>query len=421
MGNSSSQSKSPGIISRVFCCSAPSARPTDLRDTVLLNDNIKSKYSTLIQANFRGYLIRKKYNMKPNDFEKLCQVVDTDYSTEKYENNPKIIRLQSLLPKFELNEKEKFLIESSLGCKHVALSYFDGSLYKGFINAKWHREGYGILYTADNSIYEGFFKDNHMEGRGRLYSNDGYVYDGEFYNNMFNGFGKLISLDGVVYRGTWKNDKQSGYGEETYIDGSSYSGYFINGKKNGKGKFTWKNENNYEGNFVNDELNGFGVYRWKDGKIYGGNWINHKMEGVGLFRWPDKKKYIGNYKNDMKSGFGIFYSTDGKRFEGFWKEGKQHGKGCIVNNERRTYVEYYEGKKIKVINEEKEAKEVNDEIEKAKSKIDIIKYIQMEKDLIGNVSFIKKNSIKTDSQSTNAISFIEDKGKKDLQSSKNGI
>ena len=80
------------------------------------------------------------------------------------------------------------------------------------------------------------------------------------------------------------------------------------------------------------------------------------MEGIGIFIWPDKKKYIGNYVNDMKSGFGIFYSTEGKRFEGFWKEGKQHGKGCIVNNERRTYVEYYEGKNIKVITEENEAK-----------------------------------------------------------------
>ena len=418
--NSSNLESQPNIIQKAFCCGIHCHRPNEFRDTVLIGDNLKCKNITLLQAAFRGYRIRKLYHIKPNDFEKLCQVVDTDYSTEKFDNNPKIIRLQGLLPKFELNEKEKFIIESSINQKNVTLSYFDGSIYKGFINSKWQREGYGVLYLADNSIYEGFFRDNKMEGRGRLYSNDGYAYDGEFKDNMFNGFGKLISLDGVVYRGTWKNDKQNGYGEETYIDGSSYAGCFINGKKNGKGKFTWKNENCYEGNFVNDELTGFGVYRWKDGKIYCGNWIKHKMEGVGLFIWPDKKKYIGNYSNDMKNGFGIFFSTEGKKFEGFWKEGKQNGIGYIENNlYRRTYVEYQEGKKIRVINDPNECRDINDAIEQEKSKIEVSKYLLMEKELLDNTCH-KVSSLKSDSLNTNAFSTGEGKNKKELIN-KNGL
>ena len=370
------------IFSRVFCCTK-SPTVHDANDIVYIaDDNIKNTYAIKIQAYFRGHITRSKVNILSQNYKKLCKEVPLDYPTTTLDANPTIMHLRSLVPPFQLNEKEKFIIESSQN-KHLALTYNDGSLYKGYVNMKYQRDSYGRLYCADNSVYEGFFKDNRMEGRGVLYSIDGYVYDGEFINGLFHGFGKLVSLNGVVYRGSWKNDMQNGYGEETYVDGSSYCGYFVNGKKNGKGRFVWNTRNSYEGMFVNDELTGYGVYRWKEGKIYMGNWLKHKMEGVGLFIWPDGKKYIGNYKNDMKDGFGIFYSID-KRYEGAWKNGKQHGKGVIVhNNGRVIYIEYYEGMKVRIIDNDMEIKEISGFIEEEKRKVGVERYVKLSQELIG--------------------------------------
>ena len=368
------------IFSKAFCCTKYNIIQ-DANDTVYIADNIKQSSAIKIQSLFRGYLARSKVNILSQNYKNLCKEVPFDFPTNTLDSNPTIIHLQSLIPKFKLNEKETFIIQSSHN-KQTALTYSDGSLYKGYINTKYQRDSYGKLYLNDNSIYEGFFKENRMEGRGILYSVDGYVYDGEFLNGLFHGFGKLVSLNGVVYRGNWKNDMQNGYGEESYVDGSSYCVYFVKGKKNGKGKFVWNTRNSYEGMFVNDELTGFGVYRWKDGKVYMGNWLKHKMEGVGLFIWSDGKKYIGNYKNDMKDGFGIFYSID-KRYEGTWKDGKQHGKGIIVhNNGKVIYIEYYEGKKVRIVEQQNEITNINEVIEEEKTKIDIERYLKAVNELM---------------------------------------
>lgn len=396
MGITNNKSDSKSSF-RMVCCLRPSIKRNEFNGTIDISDNVKSKFATLIQSVFRGYRARKNMRYQLTDYSKLCQIVNDDYSTEKFDKNPKILQLQSLLPPFVLDDREKFFIESTTQTKHVALLYFDGSIFKGYINHNWQREGFGKLYLPGNSIYEGFFRRNYMEGRGRLYSIDGYVYDGYFYNSMFCGFGKLMSLDGLVYRGEWKDDKQNGYGNEQYSDGSNYAGNFVNGKKNGEGTFTWKNGNYYKGSFVDGELTGFGTYRWIDGRIYCGNWLNHKMEGPGLFIWPDKKKYIGNYSNDMKSGFGIFYSSDGKRFEGFWKNGKQNGKGVVINGtNKRTFFEYLEGQKIKALTDEVEIKCVEDEIEKGKKKIDLEKFLRLARefsDLIKSQDSRSLNSI----------------------------
>ena len=193
----------------------------DISDTVYITENIKQSSATKIQSLFRGYLVRCKVNTLSQNYKNLCKEVPFDFPTHTLDSNPTMIRLQLLLPKFKLNEKETFIIQSSPN-KQTALRYSDGSLYKRYINTKYQRDSYGKLYLNDNSIYEGFSKENRMEGRGILYSIDGYVYGREFLNGLFHGFGKLVSLNGVVYGGNWKNDVQNGHGEESYVDGSSY-------------------------------------------------------------------------------------------------------------------------------------------------------------------------------------------------------
>ena len=367
----------------------------------IIDEQQKNQNITLIQSYFRGYQIRKLYKMTPIEKKNLCQEIPFSYSTQKYDSNEKILKLRSLLPKFELTEKEKFEIESN-SYKKIALLYFDNTIYKGYVNNKNLRYGYGVLYYPSSTIYEGFFKNNKMEGRGRLYCIDGYLYDGDFHDNYFFGFGKLISLDGGFYRGNWENDKQNGYGEETYIDGSMYNGFYFNGKKRGNGKFIWKNGNYYEGEFYEDEITGIGTYHWKDGRIYYGHWIKHKMEGIGIFIWPDMKMYIGNYKNDVKNGFGVFFAINNKKYEGFWKDGKQHGKGVVTNSlQKKIYMEYYEGKKIRIINDAEEIEKIDLEIVKNKNIINVDKYLDYSNELIKK---IKKESIKdNNSEISNGI------------------
>ena len=309
------------------------------------------------------------------DLSKQVKEIPITYSTEVQESNPKILQLKNLLPKFELNEKEKYILNISNTLKTIGLQYPGNSIYKGTINSKYQRDGYGKLFLPDGSIYEGFFKENKMEGRGRLLNIDGFVYDGEFKNCLANGYGKYIGLDGTIYKGSWINDKQNGIGEESYNDLSHYIGNFKDGKKNGKGKFFFPKGNLYEGNFINNEIKGEGIYKWKDGRVYMGNWLDNHMNGYGIFCWPDKKKYYGNYLYNNKHGFGIFYWSDGHKFEGFWKNGKQHGFGIVTQDNNTLYGEWYEGKHVKNITNKEDIENINRMINEKKKEKEYIEFL----------------------------------------------
>ena len=322
---------------KFFCCSKK-GETDSLTKEISLDISNQSKQAILIQSIFRGYSIRKNL-FNSNQIKE----VSIDYSTEQFENNSMITKLNHLLPKFELTDKEEYEINNTSN-KIMAILYPNKSVYKGMINSKGQREGFGKYYMADGSIYKGFFKNNKMEGRGRIVNINGFIYEGEFKNGRSNGYGKFFALDGTCYKGTWLNDKQNGIGNEIYPDGSCYNGNFKDGKKNGSGKLIFKNKNIFEGNFVDNYINGEGAFYWKDGRIYIGKWNNNKMNGYGIFIWPDKKKYYGNYINNAKEGYGIFFWNDGHKYEGFWKEGKQNGYGIISGNESTKYGFWSDGK-----------------------------------------------------------------------------
>ena len=322
---------------KFFCCSKK-GETDSLTKEISLDTSNQSKQAILIQSIFRGYSIRKNL-FNSNQIKE----VSIDYSTEQFENNSMITKLNHLLPKFELTDKEEYEINNTSN-KIMAILYPNKSVYKGMINSKGQREGFGKYYMADGSIYKGFFKNNKMEGRGRIVNINGFIYEGEFKNGRSNGYGKFFALDGTCYKGTWLNDKQNGIGNEIYPDGSCYNGNFKDGKKNGSGKLIFKNKNIFEGNFVDNYINGEGAFYWKDGRIYIGKWNNNKMNGYGIFIWPDKKKYYGNYINNAKEGYGIFFWNDGHKYEGFWKEGKQNGYGIISGNESTKYGFWSDGK-----------------------------------------------------------------------------
>ena len=349
-----------------------------------------TKYIILIQSIFRGYLTRKEF-----DNNKQIKEVSIDYSTEKFDTNPIIIRLSHLFPKFELTDKEEYEINNTSN-KIIAVLYQNKSIYKGMVNSRGQREGFGKYYLPDGSIYKGFFCNNKMEGRGRIININGFVYEGEFKNGHSNGYGKYIALDGTTYKGTWLNDKQNGIGNEIYPDGSFYSGNFKNGKKNGNGKLVFKDKNIFEGNFFNNDINGEGAFYWKDGRIYIGNWKENKMNGYGIFIWPDKKKYYGNYINNLKEGFGCFYWNDGHKYEGFWKEGKQHGYGIMSGNKDDKYGYWINGKLQSKINDDVAIKFINQTINNTKIQKDYSEFLlniqKYEKQITDGFSSLDTNS-----------------------------
>ena len=205
-----------------------------------------------LQAIYKGYIYRKKRKLCAGSVSNFSinnglgsgdnffmqdkkPGVEVSFTTEpQQEMNSKIIKLKELLAPFELNEKETFMLKNNY-LRRYAFLYNDNSLYKGYYNKDWQREGYGVYYLPDSSIYEGFFKGNNIEGRGRLINSDGFCYEGDFLDNKANGFGKYISLDGITYLGYWKNEKQHGFGEEIYPDGSRYEGDFEMAKNMEKG------------------------------------------------------------------------------------------------------------------------------------------------------------------------------------------
>ena len=313
------------------------------------------------------------------------------FNQDKYESNPKIKELVSLLGEnnnFILSEKESFYIKNIVSKNNLTkklLHYKDNCYYLGFIDKNnFNKELFGTYYYNDGSIYKGFFENDKINGRGRLILINRFIYEGDFEDGLFNGFGKLCTINGLKYEGNWKNDMQDGFGVEKYIDGSCYSGTFKKGIKYGKGKLIFKNGDLYEGDFENDEMTGWGIFKRKDGKIYYGMVKNHLIEGIGVFIWKDNKRYIGEYHNELKDGFGIFYTNDGRNYAGFWKEGKQNDIGIITNiYGQKYYIKYNNGEKIQgLIFSDKEKEDINKLFLKEEKRIDINKLNKIADELI---------------------------------------
>lgn len=371
---------------------------------MISSDSITSKSSIkriiTIQRYYRGYHYRKKNNfligkrefsnLDKNAFNKERlpgKDLGEGYELDESMLHVKTRELMKRVPPFELSEKELCLLKIG-HLRKYNFEFSDKSVYKGYFNKDWQKEGFGVLYFPDGGMYEGFFRGNLMDGRGRLINQEGFLYEGEFTNNKANGYGKYISIEGVTYKGQWKDEKQHGYGEEDFVDGSRYEGEYFMGKKNGKGKFKWPDGYFYEGEFFNNDIHGYGTYRWKDGRIYQGQWIHNKMNGTGIFIWPDKKKYIGSYKNDVKEGYGIFYWPDGRKYEGCWAEGKQHGFGIFTHPiEGKKYGEWHYGKKIRSLEDDSdEIKTIVGEIRKKKIES---KFDELEKHIFSTEKSIK--------------------------------
>ncbi|XP_044733280.1 MORN repeat-containing protein 3-like [Chrysoperla carnea] len=119
-------------------------------------------------------------------------------------------------------------------------------VYEGDFN-NHIREGYGTYAKlAKDKIshqlyYVGEWKNNKFHGNGTkyYYNDDGTssMYIGNFVKGKRSGYGRMWYADCSYYDGDWENDLYNGFGMFVQTNGNRYEGEFKAGLKHGKGRF----------------------------------------------------------------------------------------------------------------------------------------------------------------------------------------
>ena len=227
-------------------------------------------------------------------------------------------------------QKKFFLIKNETNSHRTSYTTND-SIYVGkYVNKK--RNGHGKLILADQSYYEGNFKNGEFDGMG-YYKTKNYIYKGQFISGKKNGKGKLEDLNmKSIYEGEFKNDFKDGYGIEKFIDGTIYKGNYLFGKREGNGILIMKKEKKeliYEGEFKNGKIWGKGKLKLDKDKEYIGDWENNEISGFGILS-ENGNKYIGYFLHDKKEGIGAnFYINKKFVILGNWINDIIEGIGVI--------------------------------------------------------------------------------------------
>jgi hypothetical protein len=136
----------------------------------------------IINLNKNLRVLTKKFTMLPavQDGFLHSKMPGKAINIETVQINKKVSLIEEKLGEFVIEEKEllKCIEEQKHNLRNYSLEYEDGSIYYGYYNKEWEREGLGILMFPDGSKYQGFFKSNKMHGRGRLVGSHGDYYWG---------------------------------------------------------------------------------------------------------------------------------------------------------------------------------------------------------------------------------------------------
>lgn len=176
----------------------------------------------------------------------------------------------------------------------------DGSMYIGDVGSAQIRQGKGICYFTDGSVYEGDWANDKPNGKGRFVFSSGDFYNGEFKNGVFEGIGFLVHVNVSIFSGHWHDGKAEGYGTEVHKTNMTYEGYYIDGKRHGKGKLMFEDGSYYIGDFKDDMIHGVGKKVWPDGSWYNGEWLQEMRHGWGKQVYSDGTYYEGEFANDTK-------------------------------------------------------------------------------------------------------------------------
>ncbi len=210
-------------------------------------------------------------------------------------------------------------------------SYDDLSEYKGGINSRGKREGYGIYELADGRKFEGNWKNDKRQGKGSEFNRNGIlVYEGDWENNKYHGQGKYIFPNGNIYEGGFKNGKSDGFGTQKDTNGEKYEGYWRKEKRHGNGKSYKNGKLVYEGGFENGYMHGKGTFFVdSNGHTYKGDFEKDESHGYGIKVATNGDKYEGDWQRDHMHGKGIYTYANGDEYEGDFVDDKFHGKGKL--------------------------------------------------------------------------------------------
>ena len=171
-----------------------------------------------------------------------------------------------------------------------------------------YRNGYGIYYNVDGSVYqEGIFKDDVFLYAQKKSKSDSQLPNcvGQRSAAWQNCFGTYIFSSGSKYVGEFRDDKFHGQGTYTYGDGEKYVGEYKDGNKHGQGTYTWGSDTEWSG----DE--------------YVGEWKNDNKHGQGTYTYANGSHWVGAWENGDKNGYGIYYNGDGSVYqEGIFNNGE---------------------------------------------------------------------------------------------------
>jgi hypothetical protein len=138
--------------------------------------------------------------------------------------------------------KKTFLIKKKDIINPVKIYYRNGNVYKGEINKKYQKNGYGITLYNNGDTFSVLWKKNIAVGYGIYQYFDNTQLIGIWDNDIFHGNNNTIYYyNGDIYQGNIEYNIINGYGIMKYSDGSIYEGYWNNNMHCINGLITYPN------------------------------------------------------------------------------------------------------------------------------------------------------------------------------------
>ncbi|CAD8107056.1 unnamed protein product [Paramecium sonneborni] len=300
----------------------------------------------------------KKEIRKVSDMTEIDQVKTRGMNVILYENElPQTFELLNQTPIIKAEKIRELLCsyESPSGHKAQALGsqpivqFLKCNNERLTYQGQWlrqQRDGFGLCFYQNGSIYIGNWVNDQKDGHGRMIFENNDNYTGYWKQGQYHGFGTFISSE-IFYEGNWDDGEKNGQGLEIRINKSQYEGMFKKGKKNGFGIIKYLDNQWYKGEFIDGQYEGQGEYHWNDGSHYIGEWKCNKMHGIGVFTNKANDIYKGSFANDKKNGIGMFKWSNGTFLKGIWMNGQLDGQATITKPTGESIIlNYKNGQKL---------------------------------------------------------------------------
>lgn len=261
-------------------------------------------------------------------------------------------------------------------CEHppVGKGYLitEGKRYFGEVRGELLPNGYGSSVEEDGAKCVGYWQNGHLEGTGVYITAQESKYEGTFREGIPEGHGIYTFADNTVVEcGGWTYiDKMHINNLKTYYGGMAYLEKGLLGVKTipcGQGRITWDDTGeSYKGEVRNFQPNGYGIHTFGLGSTFAGMWkdgsIAKNSQGVYQFEYS-KQKICGIWQNVsylqirnaehagecfyysgmmhrekqtddwIISGDGILYNSKRQKiYRGEFLNGQFHGYGAVFDN-----------------------------------------------------------------------------------------